>query len=48
MVARGYEGEPRSLSRLRFRSADAAFLVLAAGYLLACRWLLPALLWRGG
>jgi cobalt/nickel transport system permease protein len=48
MVARGYEGEPHSLSRLRFGAADAAFGALAAGYLLACRWGLPALLWRGG
>jgi len=47
MCARGYEGEPHSLRRLRFRSADAAFLAVSACYLAACRWLLPALLWRG-
>ncbi|MCJ7543073.1 MAG: energy-coupling factor transporter transmembrane protein EcfT [Phycisphaerae bacterium] len=47
MVARGYQGEPHSLSRLRFRATDAAFLAAAAAYLVACRWLLPGWLWGG-
>jgi cobalt/nickel transport system permease protein len=47
MCARGYRGEPHGLNRLRFRPADAVFLLIAAGYLLACRWGYPALLARG-
>ncbi|MGA2266737.1 MAG: cobalt ECF transporter T component CbiQ [Phycisphaerae bacterium] len=46
MLARGYQGEPHSLSRLRFTLTDAAFLILAAAYLAACRWVWPAMLWR--
>lgn len=38
MAARGYRGEPHSLSQLRFTIADGAFLVAVAGYLVACRW----------
>ena len=41
MAARGYQGEPRSLSQLRFTGADAVFLVLVIVYLLACRWAYP-------
>ncbi len=48
MVARGYQGEPHSLSRLRFGVTDAVFLAAVAGYLVMCRWLLPAWLWRVG
>ncbi len=47
MCARGYQGEPHSLKRLRFRPADTVFLVAAGSYLVLCRWGLPALLWRG-
>lgn len=41
MAARGYQGEPHSLSQLRLRAADAGFLALVIPYLLACRWLYP-------
>ena len=41
MAARGYRGEPRSLSQLRFTAADGAFLVAVAAYLIACRWGYP-------
>ena len=41
MAARGYRGEPRSLSRLRFTNTDAVFFVLVAVYLVACRWGYP-------
>jgi len=46
MCARGYRGEPRSLGRLKFRRADAAFLLVTAAYLVACRWWYPAVLYR--
>ena len=42
MAARGYRGEPHSLSRLRFCPSDAAFLAATAAYLAVCRGLLPA------
>lgn len=38
MQARGYRGEPHALTRLRFRPADALFLLAAAAYLTLCRW----------
>ena len=38
MTARGYRGEPRSLSRLNFGWSDAAFLIFVAAYLFACRF----------
>ena len=41
MAARGYRGEPHSLNRLCFTGADAVFFVLAAVYLVACRWGYP-------
>lgn len=41
MAARGYRGEPLSLSRLRFTAADAVFLTATLIYLLACRWAYP-------
>ena len=44
MRARGYRGEPHSLRRLRFASADAAVLLAMAAYLAACRWLYPTYL----
>ena len=44
MAARGFDGHARSLSRLRFRPADAAFLAATAAYLLLCRWAWPAIL----
>jgi len=44
MCSRGYRGEPHSLSRLRFRAADAAFLAAMAAYLTACRWAYPILI----
>jgi len=47
MCARGYRGEPRSLVRLKLRAADAAFLAASAVYLVACRWLYPAIVHRG-
>lgn len=45
MLARGYQGEPHGLSRLRFRIGDAVFLAVTAAYLVACRWALPRWLW---
>ena len=44
MCARGYRGEPHSLNRLRFRPADGVFLAAIGAYLIACRWLYPAML----
>jgi len=44
MCARGYRGEPHSLSRLRFRLTDGLFLLVIAAYLAACRGLYPALI----
>ncbi len=41
MCARGYRGEPHSLLRLRFRGPDVLFVLAAAAYLTACRWLYP-------
>jgi len=41
MAARGYCGEPHSLSRLRFTGADAVLLAVTAAYLVACRWVYP-------
>jgi cobalt/nickel transport system permease protein len=41
MAARGYRGEPHSLSRLRFTSVDAVFLMVASIYLMVCRWGYP-------
>jgi cobalt/nickel transport system permease protein len=38
MAARGYRGEPHSLSQLRFTVYDAIFLIAAGAYLVACRW----------
>ena len=44
MCARGYRGEPHSLSRLTFTAADAAVLLAVAAYLTACRWAYPFLM----
>jgi cobalt/nickel transport system permease protein len=44
MSARGYTGEPRSLSRLRFRRVDALFLAGVAAYLLVCRFVYPTMM----
>jgi len=41
MAARGYRGEPHSLSQLRFTGADAVFLMAVVAYLAACRWGYP-------
>lgn len=41
MAARGYRGEPHSLSQLRFTGADALFLLVVFVYLAACRWGYP-------
>ncbi len=41
MQARGHTGEPRSLSHLHFRPADAAFLLVAAAYLAGCMFANP-------
>lgn len=46
MCARGYDGQSRSLSRLNFRTSDAAFLALMAAYLVFCRLIYPAMIWR--
>ena len=45
MLARGYQGEPHSLSRLRFSARRRGVPVGAAAYLVACRWVLPSWLW---
>jgi cobalt/nickel transport system permease protein len=37
MAARGYRGEPRSLSQLRFTPPDGLFLVVVLVYLAICR-----------
>jgi len=42
MCARGYSGEPHSLSQLRCRPIDGLFLAATGVYLVACRWLGPA------
>jgi cobalt/nickel transport system permease protein len=42
MQTRGYRGQPRSLARLRMRPADWTFVAVTAAYLVACRWLYPA------
>ncbi len=44
MACRGYRGEPHSLDRLRFGSADGIFLAAFAAYLLFCRFVYPALI----
>ena len=44
MAARGYRGEPHSLSQLRFARADAVFLLLVVVYLVICGWLYPMIL----
>lgn len=44
MCARGHRGDPHSIGRLHFRPTDAAFVLLAAAYLAACRWLYPAII----
>jgi cobalt/nickel transport system permease protein len=41
MTARGYCGEPHSLSHLHFARADAALLIAVTVYLAACRWGYP-------
>jgi cobalt/nickel transport system permease protein len=41
MAARGYRGEPHSLSHLHYARGDAVFLVLAGLYLAVCRWGYP-------
>jgi cobalt/nickel transport system permease protein len=41
MAARGYRGEPHSLSQLRFAGTDAVFLIVVVLYLAACRWGYP-------
>jgi cobalt/nickel transport system permease protein len=41
MTARGYSGEPHSLSHLHFARADAAMLIVVSLYLAACRWGYP-------
>ncbi len=38
MAARGFCGELHSLDRLRFAGRDALFLLVAAVYLVGCRW----------
>ena len=40
MLARGYDGTPRSLNHLRLRPADAAFAGTVVVYLVLCRWYL--------
>lgn len=40
MCARGYTGQPHSLSRLALRPADAAFVAITAAYLAICRGVL--------
>jgi cobalt/nickel transport system permease protein len=41
MAARGYRGEPHSLTRLHFTVKDSAFLAVVIVYLLLCRWVCP-------
>jgi cobalt/nickel transport system permease protein len=41
MLARGYDGQNRSLSVAHFHSVDALFLVATVGYLIFCRALYP-------
>jgi cobalt/nickel transport system permease protein len=41
MLARGYDGQNRSLSVAHFHAADFLFLLAVAGYLLFCRGLYP-------
>jgi len=41
MAARGYRGVPHSLVQLRFRHADAWFLLAVGAYLAACRYGCP-------
>ena len=41
MSARGYRGEPHSLSRLRLTALDVWFLLTVVVYLVACRWAYP-------
>ena len=41
MAARGYRGEPHSLSHLHFARADAVFLIGVGVYFVACRWGYP-------
>jgi cobalt/nickel transport system permease protein len=41
MAARGYRGEPHSLSQLHFTGNDAALLAMVAVYLAVCRWGYP-------
>jgi len=38
MLARGYDGAPRSLNRLRLRTADGLFVAVVVVYLVVCRW----------
>jgi len=38
MLARGYDGTPRSLDRLRLRPADGIFVAMVVVYLVLCRW----------
>ena len=44
MGARGYRGEPHSLSRLHFGRGDVVFLIVTAAYLAACRLAYPLIL----
>lgn len=41
MAARGYRGEPHSLSQLHLAPTDVVFLLLVVAYLVACRWVYP-------
>jgi cobalt/nickel transport system permease protein len=41
MAARGYRGEPHSLSQLRWTRGDLLFLLAVILYLAACRWIYP-------
>jgi len=38
MLARGYDGQSRTLSRLQWNAADTVFVLAAAAYLVVCRW----------
>jgi cobalt/nickel transport system permease protein len=44
MASRGYRGQSHGLRQLRAGWADAAMLAAMAGYLLLCRWVVPAML----